>query len=148
MEQGTRSRCALIALVLSFVACTAPEPSPSPLEPTDEQAKLRSYQSRTFEIGDRLMVMHGVMGALQDLGFLIERASEPLGLVTGVKFAEGTFLSIYEDFVAVTVTVRAQAGGQMLVRINAIHNRRPIDDPEVYGDFFAALERSLSIAGG
>jgi hypothetical protein len=84
------------------------------------------------------------MGVLQDLGFIIERANEPLGLVTGAKFAEPN----YNDVVGVTVTVRPQEGGQMLVRINAIYNNRPVEDPEVYRNFFAALERSLFIAGG
>jgi len=144
MKQGSRSRGALVALGLSLVACTAPEPSPTLLAPTEEQAKLRSYQSRTFEISDRQAAMRGVMGVLQDLGFIIDRANEPLGLVTGAKFAEPN----YHDVVGVTVTVRPQEGGQMLVRINAIYNNRPVEDPEVYGNFFAALERSLFIGGG
>ena len=144
MNHRSRSRGALVLFGLSFVACTAPEPSPTLLSPTEEQAKLRSYQSRTFEISDRQAAMRGVMGVLQDLGFIIERANEPLGLVTAAKFAEPN----YYDVVGVTVTVREQEGQQMLVRINAIFNNRPIEDPEVYRNFFAALERSLFIAGG
>ena len=144
MKQASRSRGALVVLCLALIACTAPEPSQDLLAPTEEQAKLRSYQSRTLEISDRLTAMRGVMGVLQDLGFIIERANEPLGLVTAVKFAEPN----YYDVVGVTVTVRPQEGQQFLVRINAIYNNRPIDDPAVYQNFFAALERSLFAAGG
>lgn len=144
MKQGSRCRLALLALGLSLAACTAPEPAPTLLAPTEAQTKLRSYQSHTYELADRQAAMRGVMAVLQDLGFIIERANEPLGLVTGAKFAEPNFY----DVVGVTVTVRPQAGGQMLVRINAIYNNRPIEDPAVYGNFFAALERSLFVTGG
>ena len=69
-------------------ACTAPEPGPDLLAPSEEQTKLRAFQTRTFELSDRLLALRGVMGVLQDLGFIIERANEPLGLVTAARFAE------------------------------------------------------------
>lgn len=132
-----------VLLVLSIGACKAPEPSPTLLAPTAAQTRLRSYQSRTFDIADRQVAMRGVMGVLQDLGFIIERANEPLGLVTGARFAEPN----YNDVVSVTVTVRPQEGERMLIRVNAIFDNRPIEDPEVYQNFFAALERSLFATG-
>lgn len=135
---------AWLALALSIAACKAPEPSPTLLTPTEAQTKLRSYQSRTFDVRDRLTAMRGVMGVLQDLGFIIERANEPLGLVTAARFAEPNF----SDVVGVTVTVRPQDGERMLIRVNAIFNNRPVEDPQVYQNFFAALERSLFAAGG
>lgn len=135
---------AWVALLLSIAACKAPEPSPTLLAPTAAQSRLRSYQSRTFEVGDRLTAMRGVMAVLQDLGFIIERANEALGLVTGARFAEPN----YSDVVGVTVTVRPQEGQRMLIRVNAIFNNRPIEDPEIYRNFFAALERSLFAVGG
>ncbi|HEX6813507.1 MAG TPA: hypothetical protein VF384_17945 [Planctomycetota bacterium] len=129
---------------LLLAACAAPKPSPDLLAPSEAQTKLRSYQSRTLEVGDRQVAMRAVMAVLQDLGFLIERANEPLGLVTGAKFAEPSF----NDVVGVTVTVRQQGEGRMLVRANAVFNNRPVDDPAVYQNFFAALERSLFVTGG
>ena len=48
--------------------------------------------------------------------------------------------------VGITVTVRQQADGRMMVRANAIFNNRPIEDPKVYQNFFATLERSLFIS--
>jgi hypothetical protein len=41
--------------------------------------------------------------------------------------------------------VREQSGGRMLVRANAIFNHTPINDPKVYQNFFATLDRSLFI---
>ena len=86
-----------------------------------------------------MTAMRGVIAALQDLGFIIERANEPLGLVTAARFAEPN----YYDVLGVTVTVRVQEDGKTMVRANAIYNNKPIEDPKVYQNFFASVERSL-----
>jgi hypothetical protein len=121
--------------------CAAPEPTQDLLAPTEAQMKIRSVQTRTFDVKDRQLAMRGVIAALQDLGFIIERANEPLGLVTAARFAEPN----YYDIVGVTVTVRQQEAGRMMIRANAIYNNKPVEDPKVYQNFFATLERSLFI---
>lgn len=132
---------ALIAL-LSVSGCASPPPEPVDLlAPTEEQMKIRNMQTRTFEIADRQVAIRGVIQALQDLGFIIERANEPLGLVTAARFAEPR----YFDVVGVTVTVRDAGDARMTIRVNAIFNNEPITDPEVYRNFFATLERSLML---
>jgi len=131
-------------IVALLASCTAPKPSVNLLAPSEAPTKMRAIQSRTFELKDRLVALRGVMAVLQDLGFVLERANEELGLVTGAKFAEPNYL----DVVAITVTVRPQEGGKFLVRVNAIYNNKPIEDPEVYQNFFAALERSLFVERG
>ena len=130
-----------LALGLGVTACASPEPSPDLLAPTDEQMKLRSMQTRSFDMTDRNKAMRGVIAALQDLGFIIERANQALGLVTAARFAEPN----YFDMLGVTVTVRPQEGGKMVIRANAIYNNEPITDPKVYQNFFATLERSMFI---
>ncbi len=137
----TVSKMLILAGVLLVEGCAAPKPSPDLLAPTEAQTKLRSFQTRTFDVTDRKVAMRGVIAALQDLGFIIERANEPLGLVTAARFAEPDNLSVVE----VTVTVRPQADGHMMVRANAIFNHTPIEDPKVYQNFFATLDRSLFI---
>jgi len=135
-----RSRPAWLLLLLALpAACTAPKPDPDILAPSEEQTKLRSFQSRTFDVADRQFALRAVMAVLQDLGFIIERANEALGLVTAARFAEPNF----NDIVGVTVTVRQAGEGRMLVRINAVHNNRPVVDAEPYQRFFGALEKSL-----
>lgn len=131
----------LLVAGLLMQGCAAPEPSEDLLAPTEAQMKLRSFQTRTFEVKDRKLAMRAVIAALQDLGFIIERANEPLGLVTAARFAEPN----YYDVLAVTVTVRPQAEGRMMIRANAIYNNKPIDDPKAYQNFFATVERSLFI---
>ncbi len=131
---------AVVVLVL-MQGCAAPQPSPDLLVPTEAQMKIRSAQTRSFDLKDRQLAMRGVIAALQDLGFIIERANEPLGLVTAARFAEPNFY----DVVGVTVTVRSEAEGRMMIRANAIYNNKPIEDPKVYQNFFATLERALFV---
>jgi hypothetical protein len=132
--------CATATLLA--VACATPQPPPDDLlAPSEEQLKIRSIQSRTFEVGDRTLAVRAVMEALQDLGFIIERANESMGLVTAARFAEPR----YYDVVGVTVTVRPQGEGRMLIRVNAIYNNEPVADPKIYQNFFATLERSMFI---
>lgn len=129
-------------IVLVSAGCASPPKEPETLlAPTEEQMKIRNLQTRTFDIADRKAAMRGVISALQDLGFIIERANEPLGLVTAARFAEPR----YYDVVGVTVTVRSKSDTQTTIRANAILNNQPITDPTVYRNFFATLERSLFI---
>ena len=138
-------RVTVVAAALALCSCASPPAEPETLlAPTDEQMKLRSTQSRQFEVESRRFAIRGVIEALQDLGFIIERANEPLGLVTAARFAEPN----YYDVVGVTVTVRPQEAGRMLIRVNAIYNNKPIEDPKVYQNFFATLERSIFLNRG
>ena len=131
-----------LLVALGLGGCASPPKQPENLlAPTEEQMKIRNMQTRTFDVADRRVAMRGVIAALQDLGFIIERANEPLGLVTAARFAEPN----YYDVVGVTVTVRSLNEKQTTIRANAIFNNEPITDPEVYRNFFATLERSLFI---
>ena len=131
-----------LLVALGLGGCASPPKQPENLlAPTEEQMKIRNMQTRTFDVADRRVAMRGVIAALQDLGFIIERANEPLGLVTAARFAEPK----YYDVVGVTVTVRSSNKKQTTIRANAIFNNEPITDPEVYRNFFATLERSLFI---
>jgi hypothetical protein len=134
-------RLALVpaAASLAWACASPPQPPTHLLAPDSQQAALRAMQTRRFDVSDRQQAMRGVIAALQDLGFIIERANEPLGLVTAERFAEPQ----YADVVSVTVTVRPLLEGDTEIRANAIYNNKPIDDPKVYQNFFATLERAL-----
>jgi len=137
-----RTALLVITIVFGLAGCASPPAEPVDLlAPTEEQMKIRNLQTRTFDITDRKLAMRGVIAALQDLGFLIERANEPLGMVTAARFAEPR----YYDVVGITVTVRSQGDSSTMIRANAIFNNEPITDPEVYQNFFATLERSFFI---
>jgi len=142
LEKPIRLATLTLLIALGLGGCASPPEQPEGLlAPTEEQMKIRNLQTRTFDVADRRVAMRGVIAALQDLGFIIERANEPLGLVTAARFAEPK----YYDVVGVTVTVRSLNKKQTTIRANAIFNNQPITDPEVYQNFFATLERSLFI---
>jgi hypothetical protein len=127
---------------LLLQSCAAPQPAPDLLAPTEAQMKIRSLQTRTFDLTDRNATIRAVIASLQDLGFIIERANEGLGLVTAARFAEPN----YYDVVTITVTVRQETADNMSFRANAIYNNKPIEDPKVYQNFFAALQRALFLS--
>ena len=130
-----------VCLGLLVAACAGSKAPPEELLSLSEaQMKIRSYQIRAFDVESQDKVVRGVVAALQDLGFLIERANAPMGLVTAGKFAQG-------GFVEVTVTVRPKGTSQNEVRVNAIFNTQPVEDPKVYQNFFTVVERSLFISG-
>jgi len=131
----------LAAGVLASACASPPKPPENLLAPDAQQAALREMQTRSFEVSDRNQAMRGVIAALQDLGFIVERANEPLGLVTAARFAEPN----YQDVVGITVTVHAEGSDKMEIRANAIYNNAPITDPKIYQNFFATLERSLFV---
>lgn len=97
--------------------------------------QLRSYQSRAFNTADRQQTLRTVIAALQDLGFVIDKADALIGTVTATKF-DG-----YE--LRATVTVRPRGETQMLVRMNATIDNRAIEEPEPYQDFFVVLEKAM-----
>jgi len=130
------------ALALAASACDqTPRQPPKALLSLDEpQMKMRSFQTRTFDVADQNQAMRGVVAALQDLGFIIERANGPMGLVTAGKFGPNN-----RGLVELTVVVRPKGQTQTEVRVNGVFNTRPITDPKVYQNFFIVVERSLFI---
>jgi hypothetical protein len=141
---SSKNKFLILGICLFLQACvSAPKPPKDLLSLNESQMKIRSFQTRTFDIKDQGKVMRGVVAALQDLGFIVERANGPMGLVTAGKFAgEG-----HSGFVELTVTVRAKGDSQVEIRVNAILNTKPIEDPKVYQNFFAAVQRSLFLPG-
>ena len=121
-----------VLTLVALVGCASPN---SHILEGGSQVELRSYQSRSFDTADKVLVVRNVISTMQDLSFVIDKADADLGTVTGTK------LSGYE--VRMTVTVRPKNETQVIVRANATYNMKAIEDPVVYQQFFAALEKSL-----
>jgi hypothetical protein len=98
------------------------------------QLQLRAVQSRMFDTQDRSATLRAVIATLQDLGFVVERADDAMGSVTGLK------LSGYA--MHMTVTVRP-VGKRVVVRANAQYQLNAVSDPAPYQQFFAALSKAL-----
>lgn len=103
------------------------------LDTTQSQVQIRNYQTKSFETSDKNNVLRNVIATMQDLGFIIEKADEALGTVSGYSFTNKTTM---------TVTVRLQ-GNQCIVRANAEYNNHAVTEPLAYQNFFNALAQSL-----
>ena len=101
----------------------------------ESQVKLRQIQSRYFDTDDKRMTMESVIATLQDLGFVIDKASYELGSVSATKLA-GYRLRM-------TVNVTPRPGNRTTVRANAQYNLQAITDPVPYQQFFDALSKSM-----
>ena len=92
----------------------------------------------------------GVVASLIGIAFgfgialLLESALEAFGIdlpTATLSLAPRTV--IVAMVVGVTVTVRKVSEEKTSIRANAIYNNEPIEDPEVYQNFFVTLERAL-----
>lgn len=99
------------------------------------QVELRAIQTRAFDTSDRNLTIRTVISSLQDLGFVIDKADEQLGIISGTK------LSGYA--MRMTVTVRPRGKTQMAVRASAQYNLVAVSDAEPYQQFFAALSKAM-----
>lgn len=97
--------------------------------------ELRSFQTRAFDTTDKHKMMRTTIAVLQDLGFIIDKTDEDLGMLTGTK------LRGYR--IRMTVIVQPRGEKQLSVRASAIYNNKSIEDPMPYQDFFAALEKGI-----
>ena len=122
-------------LILALTLCACLAKQKDILRAEESQIKLRSIQSRVFDITDPNRLLRTIIATLQDLGFVIDDADETLGTVSGTK-RSGYALRM-------TVSIRPKGNNQMIVRSNAQYNLQTVEDPEPYQQFFAALSKSL-----
>jgi hypothetical protein len=128
-----------IGVLLSFLLMFGCASSTKEVMATKEsQLKLRSIQARAFETTDKTKMLRTVISTLQDLGFVVDKADDKIGLVSGTK------LSGYS--LRMTVTVNQRGSSQLLVRANAQYNVQAVEDPEPYQQFFDALSKSIFLA--
>jgi hypothetical protein len=128
----------LAALILSFAFISLFSCAPSTkqvLATKESQVKLRAIQSRAFDTTDKEMMLRTVIATLQDLGFIIDKADDVLGTVSGTK------LDRYA--LRMTVSVRPRGQTQLLVRGNAQYEIYAVEEPEPYQQFFEALSKAL-----
>ena len=125
----------IVSSCLSLAACQN-NVADQVLSTRESQVKLRSFQSRAFDTKDKTKVMRTVISTLQDLGFVLEKADETLGSVTGEKFVNNAPFRM-------SVTIRPKGNDQMLVRANAQYLAKTVEDPLTYQDFFTTLGKSM-----
>jgi hypothetical protein len=132
MEKRVHTIISLL-LVLALVSCAGKQQNI--LETSEPQVKLRSMQSRVFDITDQNQLLRTIIATFQDLGFVIDDAEESLGTVSGTK-RSGYSLRM-------TVSIRPRGTRQMIVRSNIQFNLQTIEEPEPYQYFFSTLSKAL-----
>ena len=138
----------------------------------ESQVKVRNAQSRVFDTTDKIAMLQAIVATLQDIGFQIEVLDETLGIVSAKRFLDlerppdaqlPTYL-LYDDeslvvlnrsyrtwgpfkrrsdLVRLTVTVRSRNQVQLIVRASAQYYLRPVEEPEAYQQFYAALQKTM-----
>jgi hypothetical protein len=124
----------LAPLVLVLICSCAPS-TKQVMATTESQVKLRAIQTRAYDTTDKEMMLRTVIATLQDLGFIIDKADDVLGTVSGTK------LDTYA--LRITVMVRPRGKTQLMVRANAQYQIHAVEDPEPYQQFFESLSKAL-----
>lgn len=125
-----------VGLVVGLPGCATTNQHVLDTAGSQSQLEKRSYQSRYFDTDDKEFVMRGLIGTLQDLGFVLDDSNLMLGTVSGTRFFRG---KVYKA----TGSVRPQQGARTLVRLNLQYGVNPIEQPEPYQDIYASLSKSL-----
>ena len=138
------------------------------------QVKLRSIQTRVFDITDKVKIMRAAVATMQDLFFDIDVLDEDLGVVSGKKLFNndnswGNYPTYYlyktdeliifntifrtwgpfnyrKDLIRLTVTIRPKEKTRSLVRASLQYNIRAVEDPYIYQKFFKILGQSLFLS--
>jgi hypothetical protein len=122
-------------IVMIVLAACATGKQQKILETSEPQVKLRSMQSRVFDITDQNRLLRTIIATFQDLGFVIDDAEESLGTVSGTK-RSGYSLRM-------TVSIRPRGENQLIVRSSIQCNLETIEEPEPYQYFFSTLSKAL-----
>ena len=106
-------------------------------QPPESPAKLAAMRSRIFATNDKQKTLRAVIAALQQLGFVVDRADFSAGSVSGAK-ADDYLLRL-------TVTAAPAGADRLLVRAVARYDVTSVLVEEPYGKFFATLSRILGL---
>jgi len=131
-----RKQILVLSLLIVFIMLVSCAPSTKQVLATKgSQVKLRSIQTRVFDTTNKDKMLRTVIATLQDLGFIVDKADDVLGAVSGTKLDRYTL--------RMTVSVRPRGETQLLVRANAQYNITAVENPEPYQQFFDALSKAI-----
>jgi hypothetical protein len=128
--------------LLLLASCTQLSPRDIVLEDPASQQQLRTLQTHTFTVDNRVRMLRAVITTLQDLDFVIDRADSQLGFISATKL-DGYSLEVsilVENAEPDRVRVRASLDSPT-IGYN-LFGRKAIDDHS-YQVFFASLEKNL-----
>ncbi|MDB4363668.1 hypothetical protein N9Z31_05905 [Pseudomonadales bacterium] len=124
-----------LLFLIFFLASCASQNSHILNDGSGSQLELRQIQTRSYETTDKPKVIQNVLASMQDSAFVIDKADEIVGVVSGTKY-----MGHYT--IKMTTAVKSRSD-ETIVRVNARINHETITDPKIYQDFFSLLSKSL-----
>jgi len=106
-------------------------------QPPESQAQLAARRSRIFATGDKQKTLRAAITALQQLGFVVDRADFAAASVSGTRADQ--------YLLRVTVTIASAGADRLLVRAVARYDATPVLEADPYQKFFATLARILAL---
>jgi hypothetical protein len=124
---------------------------------TDKRAMIEAIIATLQDIGFQLEVLDETLGIISAKRFLeLERPGPyDVNFPTYLLYDEENLVVLNRnyrtwgpfehrsDLVRLTVTIRRRNEAQLIVRASAQYYLRPLEDPESYQQFYAALEKNL-----
>jgi len=148
----------------------ASRPPRTALAMRDQMLEFRQRSTRRFPTENEELILSGCAGVLQDLGFTIVDSETDLGFILATKDRTAVDAGQVAGKVFVAILLRADvpidrnqtfrvsivtrpAGGETAVRTmfqrivwndrNQVSKLEPIEEPEVYQEFFGRLSKSV-----
>lgn len=153
-----------------FLASCAKVPSDL-MKPPVETLKIRSHQSRTFDVSSDKQLLQASMSVLQDMGFTIKESSAEYGVLTAVKEASAVSAGQVAGAIAIaflcgaptpidktqsitaTMVIFDKSEGnkaiarttfqRVIVRTDNTQYTEIVTDQNVYKDFYEKLDKAL-----
>lgn len=107
------------------------------------QLQARTIQTRTIEAESYQALATAVISTLQDYHFRIGDIDPDLGTITAYQVTGGVLGGALTGRTALSVLIRQRGEGVYSVRMNMTIGLSVHDTPELYQQFFSALQRKL-----
>ena len=103
----------------------------------ERQVRVQKMQTRVFNTNDRILLIRGVIAAMQDLNFIIDNANIDQGIITAKRFGHYT--------IEMMVTIQPISDKQILIHGIARYDLKTLEDPLLYEQFFSSLQDSVNL---
>lgn len=100
------------------------------------KSQVLRHQSRTFDMTDERLMLKSVVLTMQNLGFIIDKTDEKLGVVSGTSFVTSAQM---------IVSVSRVNASNILVKVSVQTGLKSVEPIESYQNFFSSLSQSLSL---
>ena len=131
-----------VAVLILLAGCSTTDYDPY-VAATENQLATRSFQTRYFENAEYKQLLQSVVSTLQDYHFRIHELDTQLGVLTAYQHTEFDSRTGLGGRTEVCIFIKPRGEQGYLVRVNMVTGTEVENEPELYQQFFAALQRKL-----